>query len=210
MSGLVLVVVGRDLLVGDLGVLGHLLEDPLLDELRADVALHAVLAEALLLQLILVLLLAAAEVLLLDLREPVVHLLVRDLDAELVGLDLELRPLDEELDGLVLEGVVLGRAALREVALLQRVALLRLRDERVELGLRDVGAVDDRDRIGRHFVAAAAAAGDDQREQDEQRENGDLHMRHKKKRPRREPSRCVACLDHSIDETDRSGEFLVS
>ena len=65
---------------------------------------------ALLLELRLVALVAAAEVLLLDLREPVVDLLVRHVDVELLGLLLELGTLDEELHGLVLERRVLGRA----------------------------------------------------------------------------------------------------
>ena len=64
-------------------------------------------------------------------------------------------------DGLVLERLVLGRAGLREVALLRGVGRLRARQELVERRLRDRGAVDDGDRVGRDLVGVAAACGDE-------------------------------------------------
>ena len=179
---LVLVVVVLDLLVGDLHVLGDLLEDPLLDELRADVAANLLVGEALLLELLLVALLVAGEVLLLDLLEPVLDLLVADVDVELVGLLLELRALHEELDGLVLEHVVLGGPDLREGALLGLVALLRLADQPVELGLRDRVAVDDGDRVAWHalVVVTAAATCDGKRGEHEQEKKSKSDVLHGK------------------------------
>ena len=75
-----------------------------------------------------------------------------------------LRALDEEGDGLRLERLVLGRAGLREGPLLRLVRLLRPRQQRVELGLRDRGPVDDGDGVRRDalVVAAAAAGGRDE------------------------------------------------
>ena len=80
--------------VGDLDALRHLGVDLLLDQLGANVFLHLVLVEPLLLELLRILLLAALEVLLLELREARVDVLVLDLDVEVAGLLLELRALD--------------------------------------------------------------------------------------------------------------------
>ena len=158
---LVLRVVRRDRLVVDLHVRGHLLEDRLRDDLRADVRANLLVRQPLILQLLLVLLRVAAEVLLLDLLEPRVDLLVGHLDVQLLGLLLELDALDEELDDLVLQRLELLRAGLRELALLGLVALLRLRDDRVEFRLRDLLAVDDGHGVLRHLFVATAAGGDE-------------------------------------------------
>ena len=72
--------------------------------------------EALLLELRLVLLLAAAEVLLLDLRDLLVDVLVGDLDAQVLRLLLELRLLDEVRHRLVLQRLVLGVPGFGNVA----------------------------------------------------------------------------------------------
>jgi len=69
--------------------------------------------------------------------DPLVDRVVADVDAEIVGLDLELRPLDEEADRLVADLRVLLRPGLGEGPLLGGVALLRVLDEVVELRLRD-------------------------------------------------------------------------
>src|SRR5262249_47927898 len=95
-------------------------------------------------------------------------------DVELVGLLLELLALDEVLDGLVLERPVLRRAGLREGALLRLVAPLRLRDQRVELLLRDRLVADLCDGVARDVAATAPASTSGQ----------DRGERHKKKRVR--------------------------
>ena len=155
---LVLLVGGLDLLVGDLDALGHLGVDLLLDQLGANVVLHLVLVEPLLLELLRILLLAALEVLLLELREARVDVLVLNLDVEVAGLLLELRALDEELHGLSAQRLVLLRARLRERTLLLRIAALRLADQLVELVLRDRLVADDGDSVRRHGLLVAAAA----------------------------------------------------
>ena len=100
------------------------------------------------------------------------------LTSRFVGLLLELLALDQELHGLVLEGLELLRASLREVALLVLVALLGLRDERVVIGLGDFLAVDHGHGVGRHrFVVAAAATGERERNERTEKDGKtrDLH-----------------------------------
>ena len=100
-----------------------------------------------------------------------VDVLLGHRDAELLGRLPELLELDEVRDVLGLDALVLGRPRLREVLVLRLVALLRLRDQLVELRLRDLRAVDDRDRARRNAVGAAAAGRggkSDGREQDRQ------------------------------------------
>ena len=159
---LFLVVVLLDVVVGHLHVLGDLLEDLLRDDLRADVVPHLRLRQALLLQLLLVLLLVAAEVLLEDLVEAGVDLLVGHLDVHVLRFLLELLALDEELDGLVAEGLELLGAGRGELALLVLVGLLRLADQRLVVAPGDIGPVDDRDGVGRN-VLVTATAGERQR-----------------------------------------------
>jgi hypothetical protein len=154
---LVVVVVLPDVLVGDLDLLGHLLVDLLGDQLVLDLLADLLLGEALLLEVLRVLGLVAAEVLLRHLLEPGVDLLVADLDVELVGGLAILRLLDEVLHGLVLERLVLRRPGLREVALLLLERLLGAPHQRVELGLRDLLVADDGDGAVRHALVAAAA-----------------------------------------------------
>ena len=83
------------------------------------------LGEALRLQLRLVLLLVAGEVLLLDLRDARLDVLVGDGDAEVLRLLLELRLLDEVLHRLILQRLVLRRARLRERCLAGDIRALR-------------------------------------------------------------------------------------
>ena len=122
---------------------------------------QARLGVALVLEALLELRLAAGEVLLLDLFDLLRDLLVGHVDAQLVGLARVLLALDEVGDRLGLQRLVVRRPGLREVALLRGVGLLRPREQPVERGPRDRGAVDDRDGIGRDLVRAAAAGGDE-------------------------------------------------
>ena len=86
----VLVVVGLDLVLADRDPRGDLLRDPLLDQLRADPLTDFLVGQPLLLQRGAVLLLAATEVLLLDLLEAALDLCVGDGDAEHLRLLLVL------------------------------------------------------------------------------------------------------------------------
>ena len=156
-------VVRLDVGVGDLHLAGHLLEDLLREHARPEVVQHLLLGEALLLQLVLVLRLVALEELLLELVEARVELLVRDGDVELLGGDLELGLLDEAADERVAELRELGRPGGGKVLLARLVGRLRLAQQPVVLGLRDLAVADDRDRIrrdvaGRAVVVVAAAA----------------------------------------------------
>ena len=175
---------------------------------------HVLLGEALLLRAALSNFASlAAEVLLLDLREPLVDVLVGDLDAELR------RPpaanwllLDEELDRLLLSVVVLGRAGLRELS--ARCALklaCALLEQLVELGLRG-SARRRRPRSRRPEPSRASppphAGGEPAAQRREQRaieENGGGSKRHfGKKGPRQ-----AACRDgeDSIDQLERRREY---
>ena len=95
---------------------------------------------------------------LLQLLEPLVDLLVGDLDVHLLGHLLELGAPDEVLEALGLQVLVLGRAGLGEVALLLLRARPRLGDQSVELLLRDLLVADDRDGVLRHVLGGAVAA----------------------------------------------------
>ena len=130
--------------------------------------------QALLLELVLVLLLVAVEELLLQLVEALVELLVGDSDVELLGRDLELGLLDEAAHERVAKLRELGRPRRGEVLLARLVGRLRLAQQPVVLGLRDLPVADHRDRIGRHIgrravvvVTAAACGCDSERERSE-------------------------------------------
>src|SRR5262245_16472669 len=170
---LVLVVVGLDVVVADLDVLRDLFEDLLADELELDPLAHFLVAEALLLQRVLValvhlrrrrLLLAGrvAVVLLLDLLQSRVDVLVADLGVEVVGLLLVLAALDQELRGVGLEIGEVDRARLRELSVRRLEVPAGLLDQRVPVGLRDLLVADDRDRIVGYVLRAAAATGGSQ------------------------------------------------
>ena len=157
---LVLVVVGLDVVVADLDVARDLLEDLLADQLELDPLAHFLVAEALLLQRVLValvhlrlrrLLLArrVAVVLLLDLLQPRVDVLVADLGVEPVGLLLVLAALDQELRRVGLEVREVDRARLREGPVRRLEVPAGLLDQRVPVGLRDLLVADDRDRVVR-------------------------------------------------------------
>src|SRR5207237_7946949 len=91
---LVLEVVRRDRRLRDGDVLRQLVEEALRDEVRLDLVANLLLGQLVLLELLLVALLAPAEVLLLDRLEPRRDVLVGDRDAELRGLVLLLGLLD--------------------------------------------------------------------------------------------------------------------
>jgi hypothetical protein len=158
---LVLVVVLLQVGVGDLDVVRDVLVDLLGDQLGLDVLPEGSDGVPLRGEARLELLLVVLEVLLLDLVDLLLDLGVGDLDPEVVGLLAVLRALNQVRDRLVLQRLELRRAGLRELALLRRVRLLDARDELVEVGLRDRGAIDDGDRVGRDLVGVAAAGGDD-------------------------------------------------
>src|SRR5581483_608818 len=122
----VLAVVLGDVELGDGDVLRHRVEELLADQLLPDVLAHLRIRQPLLLQLRRVLLLVTAEVLLLQLREPRVHVLGGDGDAELRSLVLLLRLLDEQRDGLALDVRVGARPRLRERLALRLQIHLRL------------------------------------------------------------------------------------
>src|SRR5581483_8301028 len=154
---LVRVVVGLHLRVRHLRVRGHLLVDLVGEHLGADVRAHLGVGHALPLQLRPIPLLAPAEVLLLELLQLRLDLRVADLDSQVRRLLRQLGPLDEPLQDLLLDRQVLLGAGLREGALLQVVAALRLRDPAVERLARDVLVADDRS-VGLRDLAAALAA----------------------------------------------------
>ena len=138
--------------------------------MRADVLTHLRVVQVLLLQLRLVALLAAAEVLLLDLVEPALDVLVGDLDPQRLGLRLALGLLDEQRDGLAPHRREVGRALLRERALLLREASLGLRQQRVVGRLVDVNLPDDGDVAPLQTRAATAAAACQEARDEENRE----------------------------------------
>ena len=178
---LVLRVVREDLLVGHLHALRDLVED-LLRERRHRERLLAVLlgGEALRLERLLVLGALAVEAGLDELLLGLVDVLVGHRDAELVGRLPELLELDEVRDVLRLDALVLGRSGLRELLLLRLVALLRLRDELVEVVLRDLRAVDDGDRSRGDAVGAAAARRRDERQRGEEDSESDAREGHER------------------------------
>ena len=116
------------------------------------------LGETLRLQLLLVLRLATAEVLRLDLLDARVDVLVADDDPEALRPLLELVLLDEVLHRLILERLVLRRARLRERCFPRGVRALGAVHQRVEQHLRDRVAADDGNRVRRDAPGATAAA----------------------------------------------------
>src|SRR5204863_8628364 len=138
---------------------GYLVEEPLRQQLAADLVADAGIGVALLLQLLVVALLAAAEVLRLDLVELGLDVLVGDLDAELARFRLELGVLDEHGHHLGPERRVRGRSCLRELLALRLQAALLLAHEHVELVLGDVLTRHDGDvacvQLGSSTSAAA-------------------------------------------------------
>ena len=141
---LVLVVVRVDFLVGHRLALRDLREELLRDELRAQIGQDVCLGDRLLLELRPVLRVVAVEELLLQLREPGVDFLIRHRDPESLRLSRELDPLDQEIDGLVLQLLVLGRAGGGKLPLLRLVGRLGLGEETVELGPGHGRLIDDR------------------------------------------------------------------
>ena len=148
-------VVGVHLAVRDGEALGDLVDDRLVDELRADVVPHLGVGEVLLLQLLAVLGLAALEVPLLDAREAIRDLLVGHLDALGRGALGALGLLDEQRNGLALDRRELGRPLLGERL---AEAALRLCEQRVVVGLADVRLPDDGDVLAVEPGGAAATA----------------------------------------------------
>jgi len=168
----VLVVVVLDLAVGDGHVARHLRLHLLADQRQLDPGADLLVGEALLLQRSLVALLdlrlggrrltgRAAVVLLLDLVEPVVDVLVRDVDPELLGLLLVLARRDQELRHVRAQVGELDRAGLRERMVRRLVVRLRLLHQGVPIRLRDRAVAHDRNVVTRHAARPAATAGGD-------------------------------------------------
>src|SRR5206468_9784211 len=97
---------------------------------------------------------------------------VADVDAELLRLLLYLGLLHEEGDRLTLQLLVLGRARLRERALLRVVALLRALHQLLELILRDLLVADDGDVVRAEARGRRAAAA-----RSEKRERGEAEKK---------------------------------
>ncbi len=154
----VLVDVGRT----HLDVLAHVVEELLGEDLGPNVDLERIEGVALTLELLRERRLVALEDVLLHLGDPLVDVLVGDRDLQLVGFALVLDPLDEVRDRLRLQGLVFGRAGLREFALVRLVGQLHPGGELVELLFRDLLAVDRGDGALRHIAAASATAGGEQ------------------------------------------------
>ncbi len=125
------------------------------------------LGETLRLELLLILRLASAEVLRLDLLDARVDVLVGDDDLEALRLLLELVLLDEVLHRLILERLVGRRAGLRERRLPRGVRALGAVHQRVELHLRDRVAADDGNCVRRDAPGTAAAACGNEHEGDQ-------------------------------------------
>jgi hypothetical protein len=162
----VLLVVGLDVLVRDLDLARDLLEDLLREHPRAEHLQHLLLRLAGVLELLLVGLLVAAEVLLLELVQARLDLLVAHGDVELLRRDLVLGLLDEVADDRVPKLRELGRPGRGELLLALLEGRLRLGQKAVVLGLRDRDVADDGDRVRRHvrrlaFVVIVPAAADD-------------------------------------------------
>jgi hypothetical protein len=158
---LVLAVVVAGLRVRDLDAGGDLVVDRLLDQVGANDFPRVVLRETLLLELLLELLLVPFVALFDVVLDPLVDGGIADVDAEIVGLDLELRALHEEANGLVANLRVLLRTHLRERLLLRVVTPLRVLDEVVVIRLRNRAVPDHRDGVGGHVPGAARRAASD-------------------------------------------------
>src|SRR5581483_5677702 len=169
-------VVRVDVLVRGLHVGGDLVEEALREELHADLLADRGVRVALLDERLPVALVAAAEVLLLDLVELRLHVLVGHPHAELRGLDLELRVLHEQRDDLRPEVGVLRRPRLRELLPLRGEALPLLLHQLVERRLRHVPVGDDGD-VGRAELRASApaAAGDERGQRNHDEKETELH-----------------------------------
>ena len=166
---LVLVVVGLNVLVGDLDFARDLLEDLLGKQPGMERGEHLLLRLAGLLELRLVGLVVAVEVLVLELVEALVDLLVRHGDVALLGRELVLGLLDKVADDRGAKLRELGRSGRGELLSLSFALLLRGREQPVVFGLRNLTVPDERNRIRGHVgglavVVVPAASGGRDRE----------------------------------------------